>query len=207
MRIASFDVDAQRGFTPLCPGELPVAEGDQIVNALNAQAKLAEFRVGSKDAHPQDAVWTSMPPFTPVSSYENVDLCWPRHCVVGTEGNKLLPGLPSVTEYDFFVFKGCEPYLHPYGACYHDLPEKLSTGVVEYLEAVGVDTVIVGGLATDYCVKTTALQLKRGGFKVIVNLEACRGVAKESTEKSIQEMIASGITVVAKTTDIGALLK
>jgi len=205
--IVSMDVDAQRGFTPLCPNELPVADGDKIVDALNAQAKLAQARVGSKDAHPQDARWTRETPFTPVKDSANVDLCWPRHCVVGTEGNKLLPGLPNVIDYDFFVFKGCEPDLHPYGACYHDLKDTLSTGLIEYLKGIGTKTVIVGGLATDYCVKTTALQLKRAKFDVILNLEACRGVAPESSDKAIEEMITAGIKVVAKTSDIKELLK
>ncbi len=50
--IASLDIDAQKGFTPLCPNELPVAGGDTIVAALNAQAALATLRAGSKDAHP-----------------------------------------------------------------------------------------------------------------------------------------------------------
>ena len=50
-QVASFDVDAQNTFTPLCPDELPVPEGNCIVDELNAQAKWANYRVGSKDAH------------------------------------------------------------------------------------------------------------------------------------------------------------
>ena len=49
--IASFDIDAQKTFTPLCPDELPVAEGDKIVPELNAQAEFAALRVASRDAH------------------------------------------------------------------------------------------------------------------------------------------------------------
>ena len=55
--VASLDVDAQRGFTPLCPNELPVPGGDHIVAELNAQAKCARLRIGSKDAHPANPVW------------------------------------------------------------------------------------------------------------------------------------------------------
>lgn len=57
MKIASFDVDAQKGFTPLCPSELPVPEGDAIVPALNQLAARAELRIGSKDAHSPQAAW------------------------------------------------------------------------------------------------------------------------------------------------------
>ena len=182
MKVASFDVDSQKGFTPLCPNELPVPEGDKIVDELNAQAKLATIRVGSKDCHPPNAIWIAdekHPVFSPVENGgENVDIHWPPHCIVGTRGNELLDGLPKVEEYDFFVFKGIEPNLHPYGACYHDMQEKLSTGIIEYLKKKEVTHVIVGGLATDYCVKKTVLQLASAGFNVIVNLAACRAVDK-----------------------------
>ena len=57
--VASFDVDAQNGFTPRCPGELPVVGGDAIAAELNAQALLASLRVGSKDAHSPHAVWVA----------------------------------------------------------------------------------------------------------------------------------------------------
>ncbi len=55
--IVSIDVDAQKTFSPLCPQELPVAEGDTIVAELNAQAALADLRVMSKDAHSPSAKW------------------------------------------------------------------------------------------------------------------------------------------------------
>ena len=57
--------------------------------------------------------------------------------------------------YDFQVYKGIEIDKHPYGACYHDLANTLSTGAIEYLREHGITTVICGGLATDYCVKNT----------------------------------------------------
>jgi len=183
MKIASFDVDAQKGFTPLCPNELPVKGGDEIVDELNAQAKLADYRIGSKDCHPPKALWTvdaTHPIFSPVkNSGPNVDIHWPAHCVVGTKGNELLDGLPKPNEYDFFVFKGIEPDLHPYGACYHDIEEKLSTGVIEWLKSKGVGLVIIGGLAKDYCVLTTALQLRKANFMVIVNGNATKSVAAD----------------------------
>ena len=57
--IASFDIDAQKTFTPACPDELPVAEGDKIVPELNAQAKLACLRIASRDAHSPYAKWSA----------------------------------------------------------------------------------------------------------------------------------------------------
>ena len=196
-KTASFDVDCQKGFTPLCPDELPVPGGDEITEALNSQAKLAAIRIGSKDWHPATAQWLAdkeHPQFSPVKG-ENMDIRWNAHCIAGTRGAELLDGLPHPSQYDYFVWKGMEPDMHPYGGCFHDIAEKMSTGAAEFLKQKGITTVIIGGLATDYCVKTTALQLARAGFNVIVNLEACRGIAPDTTAAAIDEMKKAGITV------------
>ena len=195
---ASFDVDAQKGFTPLCPNELPVAGGDEIVMALNKQATLAKYRVGSKDAHNLNATWVANkdnPQFAPVVGCgDNVDIRWNGHCNVGNPGFELLDGLPAPIDYDFFVWKGIELDLHPYGACYHDLAGKKSTGVIEWLLDKSIEDVIIGGLATDYCVKTTALQLNEH-FDVSVNLTACRGISDATVEQAIDEMTRAGIRI------------
>lgn len=193
--VASIDVDCEYTFTPECPEELPVDGGTEIVPELNAQAEHAAYRIGSKDAHPANAEWVAdeaHPPFTPIAG-ENMDVHWPVHAVPGTHGFELIEGLPKVTDYDHFVWKGVEPDMHPYGACYHDHAHTLSTGVVEFLRLHGVNTVLVGGLATDYCVKHTALELKDAGFRVILNRAAVRGVARETTEQALQAMAAAGI--------------
>jgi nicotinamidase/pyrazinamidase len=197
-KTASFDVDVQKGFTPLCPGELPVEGGDTLSDALNRQAGMARLRVGSKDAHPENAVWRAeegKPQFSPVAG-PNVDIRWNIHCVVGTRGHELIDGLPHPSSYDYFVQKGIERDMHPYGACYHDLAERQSTGVIEFLKMNGIEAVLVGGLATDYCVRTTALQLRRAGFRVIVNLAACRGIAPETVDAAIASMKGAGVEVV-----------
>ncbi|NJN48158.1 MAG: isochorismatase family protein [Candidatus Competibacteraceae bacterium] len=193
---ASFDVDAQNTFTPVCPNELPVVGGTEIVDELNAQATFARLRVGSKDAHSPSAVWVAdenHPPLSAVEGEPNVDIRWPRHAEPGTKGFELINGLPLVTDYDYFVWKGVEPNMHPYGACYHDLANRMSTGVIEYLRAQGIQTVLVGGLATDYCVKNTVLQLREAGFEVVVNRAAVRGVAAETSIQAIADMEAVGV--------------
>lgn len=203
--IASLDIDAQKGFTPLCPQELPVPEGDGIAAALNAQATLASLRIGSKDAHPATAVWVADSPLQPLP-LPNADLTWPAHCVPGTQGFELLDGLPAPIDYDFFVWKGVEPDLHPYGACYHDLAERRSTGLLEFLQARGVDTVLVGGLATDYCVKTSVLQLRRAGLRVIVHLAACRGIAPDTVSSALLAMGEAGAELAADLHEVQRLL-
>ncbi len=197
-KTASFDVDAQKTFTPLCPDELPVAGGDEIVAELNRQANYARLRVGSKDAHSPHAIWVAdelHPCLSPLKG-ENVDLYWNLHAVPGTSGFELLNGLPCPKDYDYFVWKGIELDMHPYGACYHDFAERLSTGVIDYLQVNDIDTVIVGGLALDYCVKRTVLQLRQCNFTVILNLAATRGIAKASMEAALEQMQQGGVLLI-----------
>lgn len=198
---ASFEVDPQRGFSPLCPQELPVPEGDHIVAELNLQADYARARLVSKDCHPAVAPWVAESPeeiLQPIAgNFPDLDVKWPPHCVVGTEGNRLLPGLPAEEDYDLVIEKGIDPLKHPYGACFHDLQETESTGAIEWLQQRGIGVLIVGGLATDYCVKTTVLQLLRAGFQVVVNLGACRGISPDSTAAAIAAMREQGAVIVA----------
>lgn len=205
--IAAFDVDCQNTFTPVCPDELPVAEGDLLAPELNAQAQFASVRVASRDAHSLSALWVAdadHAPLTPVpGTHPDVDIFWPAHAIVGTKGFEFIQGLDPQA-YDFQVYKGIEPDKHPYGACYHDLGNKLSTGVIEYLQGRGITTVICGGLATDYCVKNTALQLKAAGFEVILNKAACRGIAEATISSALSEMQAAGIQIIDSCKDLEA---
>ena len=94
--IASIDVDPQKTFTPLCPSELPVVEGDKIGPALNKQAEKAVLRVLTKDAHPANAVWVVDTPEKMLAplDHPNADLTWVSHAVPGTEGFETIPSLP-----------------------------------------------------------------------------------------------------------------
>ncbi len=204
-QVASFDIDAQNTFTPLCPDELPVPEGDMIADELNKQARRASMRIGSKDAHSPKAIWIATedkPQFSVIENEPNMDIRWVEHAVPGTKGFELIPGLPKITEYDYFIWKGVEPDMHPYGACYHDFAGKISTGVIELLNTNKITTVIAGGLATDYCVKTTVMQLLNAGFEVIVNMGACRGITPETTEQAIEDMRQAGAEFVDSAQDI-----
>ncbi len=203
-RVACFDVDCQYCFTPECPDELPVPDALAIVPHLNAQARFASLRLGSKDAHSPKAVWVADSDdeqFAPVEG-ANVDIKWKKHAVPGTKGFELIAGLPAIPEYDYFVWKGVELDMHPYGACFHDFAKKMSTGVIEFLRARDITTVIVGGLATDYCVKNTVLQLLGVGFKVVLNLAACRGIAAETVEQAKKDMLQAGAVIVSSTDEL-----
>ncbi len=193
--VASLDVDSQTCFTHRCPDELPIPNAEFIVDELNAQAQKAQYRIGSKDAHSPHAIWVAnetQPAFSKIQG-TNIDIAWPQHAVPGTEGFSLIDGLPPITDYDFFVWKGIELDLHPYGACYHDLQEKLSTGLIEFLQTKQISTVIVGGLILELCVEVSALQLKRANFDVIINLAATKALTEEDAVQAQQRLQAAGI--------------
>ncbi|WP_406665240.1 nicotinamidase [Gallaecimonas sp. GXIMD1310] len=207
--IAAFDVDAQRTFTPLCPDELPVPGGADIVAELNAQATLADLRIASKDAHSANAKWvvSHHEQMQQPLDYPEADLTWVRHAEPGTPGFELIPGLPAPEQYDFLIYKGVEGHMHPYGACYHDISGRISTGVIEWLKCNDVDQVLVGGLALDFCVKTTALQLAAAGFQVYLNLAACRAISADGAETAKADMADAGIILVDDTAHLAALLQ
>lgn len=208
-KTASHNVDPQKGFTPLCPNELPVPDGDKIVDELNKQNKLVKFKTVSKDVHPSNAIWLATekkPQFSPVDG-EDVDIAWNSHCMSGTFGSELLDGLPKMKEYDFFVTKGVEPDLHPYSSCYHDLNKKISTGLIEWYNSKGISTVIVGGLALDFCVSSTIIDLSESGFQVILNLGACRGIAEqEKLDEHVNMLVEKyNVLVVNSANDIDVI--
>lgn len=194
-KTASLDVDAQCGFSELCPKELPVPGALEIVSELNKQAKLGQLRVASRDAHSDKAVWIATPKnpqYSEIKGFYDLDTRWNSHCVVGTLGFDFLPGLDPEA-YSFIAYKGIEIDKHPYGACYHDLADTKSTGIIEFLQIRNIENVIVGGLATSFCLKKTVLQLcacKK--FRVFVNLSACRDIAGADTNLAISEMKAAG---------------
>ena len=208
---ATFLVDAQKGFTPLCPNELPVPDGQNIVAECIKTFEKTGSKIASKDAHPIDGDW--VPTFSDGSNIATLnpkhgkqnDLFWPNHCCVGEEGFELIPGLPEMSEFDYIIYKGAEKDIHVYSACYQLLKpnskgDKISTGVIEFLRAKLIDTVIITGLATNYCCMATAMDLKVAGFDVIMNLGACRGIGDVAS--SIETMKAAGIKMVDSADDL-----
>lgn len=201
-KTASLNVDPQKGFTPLCPDELPVPDGENIVAELNAQNLLAKYNIVSKDIHPSNAAWIATPEYPQLSpvGLPDVDVHWNRHCQSGTKGAELLDGLKKMTDYDFFVAKGFEPNVHPYSACYHDLAKKISTGIIEWLNQHNISTVIVGGLAlnvedTPLCVGHTVIDLCNAGFQVILNMGAVRSLGTKEGETRFIDMLENKYNV------------
>jgi Amidases related to nicotinamidase len=167
-RTALLVIDVQNDFME--GGALAVpgaAEILPVVNALLGSDGYA-LKVGTQDMHPDDHVSFAV---------------WPRHCVAGTRGAELHPGLDKDRLHVIWR-KGTERDVDSYGACYDNADRP--TRLVELLQAHGVTAVDVVGLATDYCVGNTALQAARH-FKTRVLLAGCRGVGLKPTD--VPEML------------------
>jgi nicotinamidase/pyrazinamidase len=171
-------IDFQNDFTP--GGALPVADGDKIAPRLGELAADPRFDVvvATRDWHPPDH-----------GSFKEQGGIWPVHCVQGTAGAELHPSLDR-SRIDLVVDKGQDRNTEGYSGFE-------ATGLETLLRDRGVDRVTIGGLATDYCVKNTALDALRFGFDVTVDRAAVRGVEVEpgDSERALGEMLAAGATV------------
>jgi nicotinamidase/pyrazinamidase len=171
-------VDFQNDFTP--GGALGVAGGDEIAGRLNELASDARFELvaATRDWHPADH-----------GSFKEQGGIWPVHCVQGTLGAELHRGLDR-TRIDVVVDKGKDPSADGYSGFEATLLEEL-------LRAHGVDHVTLGGIATDYCVKNTALDGLNDGFEVRVDSRGVRGVDVEpgDSDRALAEVREAGAEV------------
>ena len=197
MKIASLDIDPQKGFTPLCPDELPVVDGHKIAEELLFNHSITDIHILTRDAHPTNAKWIAKneAEFFKKIKGANLDIKWPSHCVIGTKGFELIDGLIEPFHYDFQVYKGIEIDAHPYGALYHDLQETQSTGLIEFLRYHNIKWVLCGGLALDYCVFSTINQLIKNQVKVILNFNATKLVDLNSKKNIIEQLNKLGVKI------------
>ena len=168
-------VDFQNDFTP--GGALGVPEGDTIAPKINALAASGDYElvIATRDWHPADH-----------DSFAAQGGPWPVHCVAGTQGAQLHPDLDR-TKVDIVVDKGQAVDTNGYSGFE-------GTDLQEILRERGITQVTVVGLATDYCVKNTALDALRAGFQVTVDSSAARGVEVQpgDSEAALAEIRAAG---------------
>jgi nicotinamidase/pyrazinamidase len=161
-------------------GALSVPAGEEVAGHINELARSGgyELVLATRDWHPPDH-----------GSFTEQGGIWPVHCVQGTPGAELHPALDT-EPVDAIVDKGQDPGTEGYSA--FD-----ATSLAETLRARGVDAVTVVGLATDYCVKNTALDALREGFAVRVDRAGIRGVDVQpgDSERALEELAAAGATV------------
>lgn len=170
-------VDLQNDFLP--GGALAVPRGDEVIPVANRVQADFDLVVATQDWHPREhrSFAVNHPGKTIGETIELEGLpqvLWPAHCVQGTAGAELAPALDRRRLLRVFP-KGTDPAIDSYSG-FFDNGHRKATGLGEWLKAQGVTEVFVLGLATDYCVKATALDAKQLGFETHVIAEACRAV-------------------------------
>lgn len=193
-------VDMQGDFTKWKEGSLAV-EGsdkafvDKVQKATQSLSEKGYPIFGTQDWHPEDHVsfftnHAGKKPFEAIEIEGRTQVLWPPHCVQGTENARVL------VDNNLFlavVKKGKDKKYDSYSGFQDDGGAK--TEMDEILKRNGIKEVIVYGIATDYCVKATAIDAANAGYKVTVIEDLCRGVAPDTSEKALQEMKEKGITI------------
>lgn len=191
-------VDLQYDFCP--GGALAVARGDETLAVANALMPKFSTVVATQDWHPPNhKSFAINNPGTQIGQVIQVDgqpqVMWPAHCVEGTRGAELHEALDRARITEVFR-KGTDPAIDSYSG-FFDNGHKKATGMGDWLRAHGIDDVVVLGLATDYCVKFTALDARGLGMTVTLVADGCRAVdlAPGDGERAIDEMRRAGVTV------------
>ncbi|EPS37417.1 hypothetical protein H072_8922 [Dactylellina haptotyla CBS 200.50] len=212
-RPALLVVDMQEDF---CPpnGSLAVTDGRDVIPVINTLLANPTFttRIATKDWHPPSHIsfaanhpppnnvpftshTTIINPYNPSETYDT--RLWPIHCVQGTPGAELVPELDQ-SLLDEIVEKGMDDRVEMY-SCFHDpfeSPRVSDSGLVEKLKGKDVTHVYVVGLAMDYCVKCSAVDACKAGFKVYVVEEGTKAVDPGAWGEVMKELEGYGVSVV-----------
>lgn len=192
-------VDIQNDFLP--GGALAVQEGDQIIPIVNKLMKKFDLVVATQDWHPQDhgsfaSNHKHMNPGDHIMLYGLDQILWPDHCVQQSSGADFSNDLDVSTINNIFR-KGTDILIDSYSG-FFDNGKKKETGLDNYLKSKGVEMVFVVGLATDYCVKYTAIDAAELGYRTFVIPDATKAVNLQDGdfEKAIEEMKSKGVGVI-----------
>jgi nicotinamidase/pyrazinamidase len=191
-------IDVQNDFCP--GGSLAVDGGDEVVPVINGILPLFTRVVATQDWHPADHVsfasgHPGRKPLDVVDAGGIEQMLWPDHCIQGTRGAELHSRL-AVGRVELVLRKGLRRALDSYSAFFEN-DHRTDTGLRFYLKGLRAREIFICGLATDYCVRASALDARRLGFTVSLVSDACRGVdfPRGSVEKSLAEMRKAGVRV------------
>jgi nicotinamidase/pyrazinamidase len=194
-------IDIQNGFCP--GGNLAVPEGHEVVTVANRLIGSGSYDliVASQDWHPEGhgsfaSSHADKQPFEVGTLSGKPQMLWPDHCVQGTSDAEFHPAL-DIGNIDFIQQKGQNPEVDSYSA-FRDNDQAALTGLAEYLRSEGVTELDLCGLATDYCVKFSALDAVEmlPGVKVRFIEDASRGIDPAGVLAAIEEMRSRGVEIV-----------
>jgi nicotinamidase/pyrazinamidase len=180
VRDALIIVDVQNDFCP--GGALAVPSGHEVIPVVNRLLQHQWLSVATMDWHPADHC-----SFAPHGGP------WPPHCVQDSAGAQLHPEL-NAQQIEVVLTKGSHPDEEAYSG-FH------GTQLAKILREKGVNRVVVCGLATDYCVRATALDALQEGFEVVVLADAVRGVDVHpgDSQRALEDLRRAGARVVRST--------
>jgi len=188
-------IDVQNDFCP--NGALAVRDGDAIVGSINAMLPDFAARILTQDWHPIGhtsfaSSYDGKSPYDLIDMSYGPQILWPDHCVQNTHGAAFHDVLETGSA-DLIIRKGFRPQIDSYSAFFEN-DKTTPTGLEGYLRTRGLDTVTIVGLATDFCVAYSALDAARLGFKVTVDMTACRGIdLNGSLDVTLTQMHAAGV--------------
>ena len=194
-------VDIQNGFCP--GGNLAVPDGDKVVPIANRLIEEGGYDVivASQDWHPQNhgsfaSQHPGKQPFEMGRLCDRPQMMWPDHCVQETPDAEFHPDL-KVDEIDYIQQKGENPAIDSYSA-FRDNDQAATTGLADYLRAQQIRELDIRGLATDYCVRFSALDAVEmlPGVQICFIEDASRGIDPKGVKAAIEEMRANGVGIV-----------
>lgn len=170
-------IDVQNDFCP--GGALAVNNGDQILPLVNHLITEHEHVVLTQDWHPRghSSFASQHPGHAPFETIEmpyGPQTLWPDHCIQGSKGAEFHKAL-KWTKAELLVRKGFRKPIDSYSAFFEN-DHKTPTGLAGYLKERRIKTLVIVGLATDFCVAYSALDAAKKGFDVSVRLDACRAI-------------------------------
>jgi nicotinamidase/pyrazinamidase len=170
-------IDLQNDFVP--GGALPVLGGNLVVPVANRLLSKFNWNIATQDWHPPNHLCfaENHPGKKPGDIIElagATQILWPVHSVQGTPGAAFLPDLDT-RKIQKVIQKGLDPEIDSYSG-FFDNARKKATGLADYLSKLHITHLFIMGLATDYCVKFTALDAIQLGFQVTLIQDGCRGV-------------------------------
>ncbi|ALI55582.1 bifunctional nicotinamidase/pyrazinamidase [Celeribacter marinus] len=188
-------IDIQNDFCP--GGALAVAGGDEIVSGVNAIMDSYDAVILTQDWHPRGhssfATTHDADPFITTQMPYGTQVLWPDHCIQNTNGAAFHPDLR--TDADMIIRKGFNTAIDSYSAFFEN-DRTTPTGLEGYLRTRGIDTLTLVGLATDFCVKFSALDAARLGFTVTVRTDLCRAIDMDGSYATARsDMRAAAITL------------
>lgn len=197
-------VDVQPTFMP--GGELPVAQGDAVVPAINALLGRFRHAFATQDWHPPAhrsfaSAHAGRAPFETVELSYGTQVLWPDHAIQGTANAALHPAL-DLAKIEMIVRKGFHPHIDSYSAFFEN-DRTTPTGLDGWLRQRGFRRLFLAGLATDYCVAWSAEDAVRLGYEVVLLEDACRGIGlpvaagRTTVDDARDRLLAAGVRFAA----------